>query len=106
MNRSALLRSMVFMAAPLAYGIVAYSAQFAADRAFDSRMRRDSSEVNANLQKHGASSQIVDDLATYHANLSHNVSGYVTTSNSATLASLMFMGVTIAGGFLFTLKGE
>lgn len=83
----------------LAYGLIAWWAQAAADRAFDARMRRDRTELAAHLKSHGATEQQVDDLVDYEAAVSHDVSGVVQTTTSACIGSIIFLGVTL-GGFV------
>ena len=92
-------RAVVVLVAPLAYGIVAFWAQAAADRAFDARMLRDRMELAAQLKRHGATEQQVADLVAYEAAVSHDVSGVVHTTTTAGIGSLIFLGVTL-GGFV------
>ena len=100
MNKTA-LRAVVLFAAPLLYGLIAYSAHLASARAFDDRMVRDGTELRDNLLSHGATAQQVADLMAYHSHVRANVSGYVGTSSTTVITSLMFLGVTFAGLIAF-----
>jgi len=91
----------VLVLAPLAYGIIAFSAQMAGDRAFDERMRRDRTELTTRLKSHGASAEQVEDVRAYEAAVSHDVSGLVRTTSSASVGALMFLGVTLATAMAF-----
>jgi hypothetical protein len=94
---AAKLRVGVLVLAPLVYGLIAYSAQAAADRAFDARMRRDRAELLATLERHGAPPQLVADVAAYEAATARNVAGLAWTTGSACIGALMFLGVTLGG---------
>ncbi len=87
------------LTASLAYGLIAFWAQAAADRAFDARMQRDRTELAAHLKSHGATEEQVADFTAYEAAVSHDVSGVVQTTTSACIGSLVFLGVTL-GGFV------
>jgi hypothetical protein len=94
---AAKLRVGVLLLAPLVYGLIAYSAQSAADRAFDARMRRDRAELSVSLERHGATPQQVADVLAFEAAVAHNVSGLVHTTGSTLIGTLMFLGVTLGG---------
>jgi len=96
----------ILLVAPLVYGLIAFAATTAGDRAFDERMRRDRAELGARLASHGATAQQVGDLLAYEADASHNVSGYVGTTSFANTGALMFLGVTFAGLLALTGKDE
>jgi hypothetical protein len=91
------LRAGLLLLAPLLYGLIAYSAQAAADRAFDARMLRDRGELSASLERHGATPQQVADVLAFEAAVARNVSGLVQTTGSAVIGTLMFLGVTLGG---------
>ena len=95
------VRAVVVLVACLAYGLIAFWAQAAADREFDARMQRDRTELAARLRGHGATEQQVADLVAYEAAVSHDVSGLVQTTTSACIGSLVFLGVTLGGLLAF-----
>ncbi len=97
----AALRAAVLFAAPLLHVIIAYSAHLASARAFDDRMVRDGTALHDNLLSHGVTAQQVEDLMAYHGHARANVSGYVGTSSTTVITSLMFLGITFAGLLAF-----
>ncbi len=91
------VRAVVVLVVPLAYGLIAFWAQAAADRAFDARMQHDRQELAARLESHGATGLQVADFMSYEAAVAHDVSGVVQTTTSACIGSLIFLGVTLGG---------
>ena len=106
MTRAKAIRGGALLFAALLYGVIAYSAQSAAERAFDARMLRDRTELVASLGRHGATREQAADVMAYEAAAGHNTLGVVHSTGSACIGMLMFLGVTLGAFVAFGAKGD
>jgi hypothetical protein len=98
-QRSKLVRVLAVLAlfaAPLVYGVIAYSAIAAHGSLFDDRSRRDRAELEAGLVERGMTAEQAKVVGAHEASASQAVAGYVTGVGFACVGAIVSLGMTLA----------